>query len=333
MSFRLFVYYCAVCGAWAGFLGWILATILSTPILVHEGPKSRMEPSKLEDLTEDGKENNSEEWKAVRTTGVRGMALGLMVALGLSLLDAAWVFGIRRYVPIVLRVGVAILVGALGGLIGGMLGQLLYWKIHPVFFVVGWTMMGTLIGASIGAFEILASLIKNQNVRGSSRKLVKCLIGGTMGGLLGGILYLLLTKFLFHSKNPKLLWSPSGFGFVALGTCIGLLVGLAQILLKDAWVKVESGFRAGREMILAKEATSIGRGEACDIGLFGDAGVEKLHACIMMRGNSYYLEDVNTPGGSYVNDVKVIGSTPLRSGDLIRVGRSVLRFLEKPKKQ
>ena len=45
------------------------------------------------------------------------------------------------------------------------------------------------------------------------------------------------------------------------------------------------------------------------------------------------LEDNNTPGGTYINDVKVIGSAPLKSGDLIKMGgKSLLRFYERPKK-
>ena len=73
-------------------------------------------------------------------------------------------------------------------------------------------------------------------------------------------------------------------GFVALGMCIGLLVGLAQVILKEAWIKVEAGFRSGREMILAKDKTSIGRAEGVDIPLFGDAAVGRLHAHIVQRG-------------------------------------------------
>src|SRR5262249_50329502 len=120
-------------------------------------------------------------------------------------------------------------------------------------------------------------------------------------------------------------------GFVILGMCIGLLIGLAQILLKEAWVKVEAGFRAGREMILSKPETTIGRAEACDIGLFGDAKAEKLHAKILQQENSYLLDDVGTPGGTYLNGSKIQGPTPLHSGDEIRVGNSVLRFREKQK--
>jgi pSer/pThr/pTyr-binding forkhead associated (FHA) protein len=127
-------------------------------------------------------------------------------------------------------------------------------------------------------------------------------------------------------------WSPSAWGFVALGMCIGLLVGLAQVILKEAWIRVEKGRRAGREMILTKERTTIGRAEACDIGLFGDNQIEKLHASILLAGNRYYLVDEATPAGTYVNDRKVVGRTPLNSGDLIRLGNSVLCFRERQRR-
>ncbi len=166
------------------------------------------------------------------------------------------------------------------------------------------------------------------------KKVLKTLTGGTVGGILGGVLAMLLS-ILWDRIKPDggdWLWSPTAMGFVALGMCIGLLVGLAQVILKEAWVKVEAGFRSGREMILAKEKTSIGRAEGVDIALFGDAGVEKMHANIVSEGGRYYLEDSTTPGGTFVNDHKVNGRMALVSGDLIRMGKSVLRFYEKAKR-
>jgi FHA domain len=309
MSFRLFAYYCAICGGAAAFVGFVFGWIFTPPI----GESS-----------------------AFIRVAVLGTALGLSVALGLSLLDSVWVCGLSRYFAILARVAVAIVVGALGGLLGGLLGQFLFEKTTSLtFFVVGWTLTGSLVGVSISSFEVLSSLVKGKDFKSAKSKLLKCLIGGTVGGLLGGLVALMIRlnfPKLFPNKSIDWLWSPTGVGFVVVGACIGLFVGLAQIILKDAWVKVEAGFRAGREMILAKESTSVGRAESCDIGLFGDPGIEKLHACIIMRGNSYVLEDVNTPGGTYVNDVKVVGPTPLKSGDLIRLGKSVLRFFEKAKK-
>lgn len=121
-------------------------------------------------------------------------------------------------------------------------------------------------------------------------------------------------------------------GFVALGLCIGLLIGLAQVILKEAWIQVEAGFRAGRQMILSKPEFTIGRAESCDIGLFGDAAVERLHARILLQNNQYYLSDAGTPAGTFLNGRPIAQPTPLRSGDAIGIGKSLLRFSERAKR-
>ncbi len=168
------------------------------------------------------------------------------------------------------------------------------------------------------------------------RKILKGVLGGSAGGMLGGILSLLLyaglTKLL--GSNPDTaahLWSPSSWGFVALGACIGLLIGLAQVILKEAWLKVEAGFRKGREVILSKAEITIGRAESCDIGLFGDPDIAKLHAHIRVEGNRHVVVDEGSGAGTYVNDERVHGSRPLSSGDAIRLGKCVLRFAERQK--
>jgi hypothetical protein len=163
-------------------------------------------------------------------------------------------------------------------------------------------------------------------------KLWKGALGGGIGGLLGGVLFLVLKGFwegVFRDRSGVPLWSPSATGFVALGACIGLAIGLAQVILMEAWVRVESGFRAGRELMLSKAEVTIGRAESCDIGLFGDPGVEKLHARILLREKRYYLADAGTPGGTFVNGERIGEPVLLRRGDLIRVGNSMLSFGER----
>jgi hypothetical protein len=304
MSFRLFIYYCALCGGWAALVGWAVGLVLS--------------PS-----------------NALGMVGIKGMWLGMFIALGLGLVDALWNLSLTQVHVIAMRVGVAVLVGCVAGLLGGVVGQLLFGLLKmKLFYIFGWTITGLLVGTSVGVFEVLASVVQQQNYSGSVKKLVKGLIGGTAGGLLGGVLSLVLNlgfELLFSSKEQSSLWSPSAWGFVALGMCIGLLIGLAQIILMEAWVKVESGKRAGREMILTRERTTIGRAESCDIGLFGDNQIEKLHAIILQAGNRYYVEDEHSPAGTYVNEAPVQGRVVLKSGDKIRVGASVLCFRERAK--
>src|SRR5262249_7349213 len=143
MSFRLFIYYCALCGGWAAFVGWVFGRLLA--------PQNDL-----------------------GYVGIMGLFLGLMVALGLSLVDASWNVGLRQTGKVMVRVLVALGVGAVGGLIGGMLGQVLYQE-SPVFFIVGWTLTGLLVGASIGVFEILSSLVRQRDVTWARKKLLKCL--------------------------------------------------------------------------------------------------------------------------------------------------------------
>lgn len=303
MSFRLFIYYCAVIGGWAAFLGWILGRLLAP----HD---------------------------AFGRDALRGFSLGLMVALGLGLVDAIWNLGMRQFGRVLVRVVVAMLIGAVGGLLGGMAGHGLY-RLAPFLLTVGWMLTGVLVGASVGSFEALASFITRRERRSAWRKFFRCMLGGTIGGLIGGLLaWVFRAAFqgIMSGKAEEWLWSPTALGFVILGACIGLLVGLAQVFFKEAWIKVEAGFRPGREMILSKDNITIGRAEGSDVALFGDSSVDKLHAAIVRFGNQYFLEDKNTPGGTYINDQPLRGRAALRNGDMIRVGSSVLRFYEKQKR-
>jgi hypothetical protein len=183
-------------------------------------------------------------------------------------------------------------------------------------------------------FDILQQVFRRETLRGALRKSMNGLMGGAVGGCLGGLLYLLLRALwtmVFSSKPVDKLWSPSATGFVILGMSIGLMIALAQVILKEAWVKVEQGFRAGRQIILSKPELTIGRAEACDLGLFGDAGIEKVHARIVLTDGRYALMDAGTPGGTFLNGQRLSGPTPLSSGDLIGVGHSLIRFQEKRK--
>src|SRR5262245_20293284 len=147
MSFKLFVYYCALCGGWAAFLAWAVMELLGVAGL------------------------RSVAWQAA----LRGGALGLLVAAAVGLVDALHVAGNGRPA----RVGLCAMLGLAGGALGGLVGQWLHAHHVPLFF--GWVLAGALIGASIGAYDLLRAVAAGQGLYGSGRKMLH----GTVGGLLG----------------------------------------------------------------------------------------------------------------------------------------------------
>ncbi len=305
MSFRFFVYCCALCGAWAAFAGWGLGRLIA-----GDDP--------------------------LGSAGIKGMCLGMLVALLLGIVDSVWIYSLRQLRHVVPRVLACVLVGTVGGLLGGVAGQWLFERSKnlPFFLLFGWVLTGLMVGVSLGIYDFLRGWVRAEDLSGAGRKLLRGLLGGTLGGLLGGLL-----SWKLHGAWNQVfpdradLWSPSATGFVALGLCIGLLIGVAQVVLKQSWLRVEAGFRKGRELPLNKPVLTLGRAESCDIGLFGDPGVDRLHARLQQHKDHYLIADAGSSGGTFVNDVPVTEPTPLRSGDLIRLGNSLLRFRERVKRK
>jgi hypothetical protein len=323
MSFKLFIYYCALCGGWAALVGWGIGQLMAAPLPDSWGEEVR---------------------PFVRTL-LLGLALGASVACALGFLDVLWGLGGRQMGQALMKGMFVAVIGCLSGLLGAGVGQGVYratnWEPSTVF---GWTLTGLLIGASIGVYDMMARQARRESTGGAIRKIINGLIGGFLGGAIGGVLHLFLGhaligffttlgSILHSTKAIEDFKSTSAWGFVVLGICIGLFIGLAQVILKEAWVRVEAGFRAGREMLLSKDEITIGRAEACDIGLFGDNGIERTHCRIVHKNHRYLLHDADTPGGTYVNDQRISQPTPLRDGDVIRVGRSLLRFGERQKRK
>src|SRR5947209_7243277 len=131
------------------------------------------------------------------------------------------------------------------------------------------------------------AVMGGEDVKAASKKLLNGVYGGLLGGFVGGLPFTLIyssTKLSDLVPHARLT-----IGLVLLGICIGLMIGLAQVILKQAWLRVEEGFRPGRELLLTKDETTIGRAESCDLGLFGDNTVQKLHARILLQNNRYLL--------------------------------------------
>jgi pSer/pThr/pTyr-binding forkhead associated (FHA) protein len=71
---------------------------------------------------------------------------------------------------------------------------------------------------------------------------------------------------------------------------------------------------------------SVGRAAGNDVR-FDEDSVSSRHALISVTGGRWWLEDLGSTNGSFVNDARVTGRAPLRNGDVVQVGLVSVRFL------
>ncbi len=110
-------------------------------------------------------------------------------------------------------------------------------------------------------------------------------------------------------------------------TRVTSIAGLTQALGSEEACLVQIyGPMLGKKFVLEKEETSIGRGESCEIVLELD-NVSRRHCSLLLRKDGVCLRDNGSTNGTYLNNVEVRGETPLRSGDLIKVGSAIFKFL------
>ena len=81
----------------------------------------------------------------------------------------------------------------------------------------------------------------------------------------------------------------------------------------------------GRAFPLADELT-IGRSPRCSVSLAADGFVSQVHARLFRRGDEYWVEDLGSTNGTLMNGRKLAGAAPLRKGDVIQVGQTVLEL-------
>jgi len=79
---------------------------------------------------------------------------------------------------------------------------------------------------------------------------------------------------------------------------------------------------------LEANVTHVGRGLACDMHL-DDGSVSRRHAIIVQRGPGVRILDDRSANGTIVNGRRIT-QAELSSGDVIVLGRVVLRYLELP---
>jgi pSer/pThr/pTyr-binding forkhead associated (FHA) protein len=69
----------------------------------------------------------------------------------------------------------------------------------------------------------------------------------------------------------------------------------------------------------------IGRAEACQVRL-EDTYISSFHARIFRRDDGWYVEDLGSTNGTYLNQRRVTSPAELRAGDTLKVGKMTLEL-------
>jgi hypothetical protein len=129
-----------------------------------------------------------------------------------------------------------------------------------------------------------------------------------------------------------------------LGLLYLFLFRIARALLGDLRAAArEPGAELGRLVVVASpageppEGTSLALDAIATIGrdvnnaiVVEDQFVSAEHAILTFRGRAWYVEDLGSTNGTFVNGSPVEGVAPLGFGDVVQVGQVRLR-LERPR--
>jgi len=86
------------------------------------------------------------------------------------------------------------------------------------------------------------------------------------------------------------------------------------------------GPELGKRFPLLGDEVTIGRGADNSIVIDMD-NVSRLHARVLKMDDGYFVEDLGSTNGSYVNDIEV-SRDRLRTGDLVKIGGAILKFIQ-----
>ncbi len=103
-------------------------------------------------------------------------------------------------------------------------------------------------------------------------------------------------------------------------------LGLATMRRAKLIVIKSPALEVGEEVPVDSLPVAIGRGGQNEIPLNGDEFASAQHARFESKRDGLWVEDIGSTNGTYVNGSRLREPHRLRSGDVVRIGQTDLRF-------
>ncbi|MGH9420552.1 MAG: FHA domain-containing protein, partial [Thermoanaerobaculia bacterium] len=278
----------------------------------------------LEPLAEQSSRNNTTSFLIFSiVAGLIGLAIGAADGIVCRLPRRAMLGGL-----------VGLLVGFVGGLLSGAIANVIY---IPLSHLAQQQMSSSSEGAH--AFGFLLQMVARmfawtlagmamglgQGIALRSKRLLGYgFLGGLIGGLLGGLLFDPLDLVIIGPSSIGAGWSRM-VGFIIIGAAVGAMIGLVELLSRDAWLRMTEGPLAGKEFLIFRDVMNIGASPRSEIYLFNDPRVAPTHASLRTLGDEIEISATDRVHPLLVNN-NAIRTARLRHGDRITIGATSFVF-------
>lgn len=193
-----------------------------------------------------------------------------------------------------------------------------------IIMVIARSLAWTVAGMAVGLGPGIALKSKKLKMNG--------FIGGMIGGFIGGFLFDPINYFVSGGTFETGAEVSRAIGFAVIGASAGFMIGLVELLTKDAWLIMTDGPLIGKQFILYKSPTFLGSSPKCEVYLFKDPTIEPFHAAIIRIRDGHEIEDKNSRDGTFVNGER-IKRKRLQNGDEIQLGSVRFFYSEKEQKK
>jgi pSer/pThr/pTyr-binding forkhead associated (FHA) protein len=90
-------------------------------------------------------------------------------------------------------------------------------------------------------------------------------------------------------------------------------------------LSISAGAQAGQQASLSAGVVMIGRGADCQL-ILDDDYVSTRHARVVATADGYYIEDLGSTNGTYVNGQRITAPTTITMADGVRIGKTPMKL-------